>query len=161
MAVDMFLHIDDLKGESQDSKHKDDIEVLSWSWGAAQHATMTGGGLGAGKVSIQDITITKKVDRSSPNIFKMCCMGTHMKKGALTVRKAGGDALEYLVLQFEEMMWTSYSVSGASGDEIIENVSFTFVRCGLTYTPQVGSGSGDAKISGGWDLQANKEFEPK
>src|SRR6185503_5261492 len=97
MAVDMFIKIGDIKGESVDDKHKGEIDVLSWSWGASQTGSAgIGGGGGAGKVQIQDLTITKYIDKASPTLFTMCCSGKHLGTANLTVRKAGGTALEYL-----------------------------------------------------------------
>jgi type VI secretion system secreted protein Hcp len=162
MAVDMFLRVDSLEGESEDSVHKGEIEILSWSWAASQTGTGgQGGGLGAGKVEIQDIEIRKYADRASPVLYKLCCSGQHIASADLTVRKAGGEALEYLKLRFEDLMITSYKVSGdPKDDQIVETVRLNFTRAGITYTPQVGGGGGGAKVSGGWDLKANKTFEP-
>src|SRR5712692_7947485 len=99
MAVDMFLKLDDLKGESIDAKHKDAIDILSWSWGMSQSGTThSGGGGGAGKVSVSDISITKHVDRATPSLMLSCCNGKHFKQAVLTVRKAGEKPLEYIKL---------------------------------------------------------------
>ena len=89
MAVDMFLKLGDVKGESVDNKHKDEIDVLSWSWGMTQSATTHhGSGGGAGKVAVHDLHITKKVDKSSPVLTLACCTGKHYKEALFTVRKA-------------------------------------------------------------------------
>src|SRR4051794_1926710 len=107
MAVDMFIKIGDIKGESTDSVHKGDIDVLSWSWGASQSGTAhMGGGGGSGKVNIQDLTLTKYVDAATPTIFKMCCDGSHIKSVKLVVRKAGTNALEYLKVSLEDAIIT-------------------------------------------------------
>jgi len=163
MAVDMFLRVDTLQGESEDSAHKGEIQIDSWKWAAAQTGTGgSGGGLGAGKVEIQDIEITKKVDRSSPVLYKLCCNGQHLTSADLTVRKAGGDALEYLKIHVEDLMITSYEVGGEpKGDEIMETVRINFTRAGITYTPQVAGGGGGAAVVGGWDIKTNSSFEPK
>ena len=87
MAVDMFLKLDGIKGESADHKHKDTIHIESFSWGMSQTgAHGTGGGGGAGKVSVHDISITKHVDKSSPALMLACCNGKHIKDGLITVR---------------------------------------------------------------------------
>jgi type VI secretion system secreted protein Hcp len=99
MAVDMFLKLDDVKGESKDSKHKEEMDVLAWSWGASQSgSTHLGSGGGAGKVSVQDVSLTKYVDKASPNLLKFCCNGKHFKEAVLTVRKAGEKPVEYIKL---------------------------------------------------------------
>ena len=162
MAVDMFLRIDSLEGESEDSTHKGEIEILGWSWAANQTGTSgTGGGSGAGKVEVQDIEIRKRVDRASPVIYKLCAKGQHIPSADLTVRKAGGDALEYMKVRLEDLLITSYRVGGVpQDDQILEVLRINFSRSAITYTPQIAGGGGGAKVSGGWDLKQNKEFEP-
>ena len=76
MAVDMFIKIDDVKGEAQDKKHEGEIDVLAWSWGMSQAGTMhAGGGGGGGKVSVQDLSFTKWIDKSSSNLMEYCAQG--------------------------------------------------------------------------------------
>ena len=95
--VDYFLKIDGAPGESMDSKHKDEIEVLSWNFGASQSASAHGGtGSGTGKVQIQDLTVTHYFDTASTDLLKYLTTGKHIDEGMLTVRKAGGTAVEYL-----------------------------------------------------------------
>ena len=96
MAVDMFIKIGDVKGEAQDSKHKGEIDVLSWSWGMTQSGTAhMGAGGGSGKVNVQDLTFTKYVDSSSAKLMMACCNGKHYADALLTVRKAGEKPVEY------------------------------------------------------------------
>lgn len=95
-AVDYFLKLDGIKGESQDSKHKDEIDVESWSWGETQSGTHAGGGGGgAGKVSMQDFHFVMKVNKSSPKLLQACASGEHIKEALLTCRKAGKEQQEY------------------------------------------------------------------
>ena len=164
MAVDMFLRIDSLEGESEDSKHKGEIDVLSWSWAAAQAGTSgSGGGSGTGKVEVQDIEIKKYVDRASPVLYKLCAKGEHIPSADLTVRKAAGgsEALEYLKIRLEDLLITSYRAGDTEGDRVLETIRINFSRGGITYTPQDAKGAGLAKVSGGWDLKKNEVFEPK
>src|SRR6476660_2723852 len=97
MAVDMFIKIDTVDGESKDSKHKGEIDVLAWSWGMSNSGSAhTGGGAGAGKVNVQDLSFTKYIDKSSPDLMLACCNGKHFPDANLVVRKAGEKPLEYL-----------------------------------------------------------------
>lgn len=162
MAVDMFLEIATVNGESTDSVHEGEIDLLSWSFAAHQTGVShTGGGSGAGRVSIADLTITKKVDRSSPTLFALCCSGAHVDSAVLTVRKAGGEALEYLVVKMEHVLITGVQTTGSDGhDQIVEQVSLNFKRVGLVYTPQKDDGSGAPTVAGGWDIGANMAWEP-
>ncbi len=162
MAVDMFLKLDTIDGESTDSVHSGEIDLLSWSFAAHQTGTSnTGGGSGAGRVSIQDLSITKKVDKSSPTLFGLCCSGAHVPKGVLTVRKAGGEAVEYMVVKMEHVLITGVQTTGSDGqDQIVEQVSLNFKRVGIVYTPQKDDGTGGPTVSGGWDIGGNLAWEP-
>lgn len=158
MAVDMFLKLDDVKGESRDSKHKDEIDVLAWSWGASQSGTMhTGSGGGAGRVAVQDLSVTKYVDKSSPNLLMATCSGKHYKEAVLTVRKAGGDSpLEYIKLTLKEVLVSSLSTGGSGGeDRLTENIAFNFAEFKLEYFPQKSDGTGDAAIEAAWHIAEN------
>lgn len=157
MAVDMFLKIDDVKGESQDDKHKDEIDVLAWSWGMTQSATThMGGGGGAGKVSVNDISITKYIDKASPNLILACCSGKHFKQALLTVRKAGEKPLEYLKITMKEVIVSSVSTGGSGGeDRLTENITFDFGEFKTEYTPQKPDGTGDAAVEAAWNIAKN------
>jgi type VI secretion system secreted protein Hcp len=110
MAYDSFLKIEGIKGESLDSKHKDEIEVLSFSWGATQAGAFGGGG-GTGKVSAQDFNFVLKIDKSSPLLFKYVATGAHLKEAVLTLRKAGKDQVDYLKYKFTDILISSFSPS--------------------------------------------------
>lgn len=159
MAVDMFFKIGDIKGESADDKHKDEIDVLAWSWGMSNTGTThTGTGGGAGKVNVQDISFTKHIDASSNALLQACCTGKHYPEATLTVRKAGGKPLEYVVLKLEEVLVTSVSTGGSGGeDRLTENVTLNFAKFMYKYQPQDKTG---AKLGGtkdfGYDIRASK-----
>jgi type VI secretion system secreted protein Hcp len=89
MAADIFAKLGDIKGESQDSKHKDEVEVLSWSWGVSRSdAGSSTGGAGSGKASFHDFNFTHHVDKASPNLLRACATGEHIKEATITARKA-------------------------------------------------------------------------
>ncbi|MCR9244808.1 MAG: type VI secretion system tube protein Hcp [bacterium] len=160
MAVDMFLEIEGkkIKGESRDKTHKDSIDVLAWSWGLSQSGTMhVGGGGGAGKVNVQDISVTKYVDKSSPDLAKACCEGKHFKDARLIVRKAGGSPLEYLIIEMEKVLVSSVSTGGSGGeDRLTENVTFNFGKVKYKYQPQKDDGAKDGGVvEMGWDIAEN------
>ena len=159
MAVDMFFKIGDLKGESVDDKHKGEIDVLAWSWGLSQSGTThmaTGGG--AGKVNVQDISFTKYVDKSSPNLIQYCCNGKHFADALLTVRKAGENPLEYLKITLKDLMIAAVSTGGSGGeDRLTENVTLNFAEFKVEYTPQKKDGTGDAAVTVGWNIAENKK----
>ena len=158
MAVDMFLALKgEIDGESQDTKHKGEIDVLAWSWGMSQSGSFhAGGGGGAGKASFQDISITKWIDNASAILMLYCANGDHFPSGRLTVRKAGKKPLEYLVIDMEKVMITSVSTGGSGGeDRLTENVSLNFAKCEVKYKEQKPDGSGGAEKIFKWDIAAN------
>jgi type VI secretion system secreted protein Hcp len=158
MAVDMFLKIDGIKGESHDDKHKDEIDVLAWSWGASQSgSTHMGGGGGAGKVNVQDISVTKYIDKSSPLLMKACCNGQHINEIHLIVRKAGDKPLEYLKLKLNDCLVSSISTGGSGGqDRLTENISLNFAKFQTTYTAQDAKGSAAGEVPFAFDIKMNK-----
>lgn len=157
MAVDMFLKMGDIKGESVDKTHKESIDVLAWSWGMSQSGTThTGGGGGAGKVNVQDISVTKYVDKASHLLIGACSTGKHFPEAKLTVRKAGDKPLEYIKITMSEVMVTAVSTGGSGGeDRLTENVTLNFAKYKFEYTPQKADGSGDAVVTFAFDIAAN------
>src|SRR5215469_6878219 len=160
MAVDMFIKIGDVQGESKDSKHGKEIDVLAWSWGMSNSGSaQTGGGAGAGKVNVQDLSITKWVDSASPKLILACCSGKHFDDATLVVRKAGGDnPVEYLKIKGVEVLISSVSTGGSGGeDRLTENVVLNFAKFNIDYTPQDDKGAAGTAIPAGWDIAANKK----
>jgi type VI secretion system secreted protein Hcp len=158
MAVDMFLKLDGVEGESKDKKHPKEIDVLAWSWGMSNSGSAhVGGGAGVGKANVQDVSVTKYVDSSSPFLMLACCDGKHYDNAVLTVRKAGGDApVEYITIKMTEVFITSVSTGGSGGeDRLTENVSLNFGKVHLDYKPQGPKGAGETAIPFTWDIAAN------
>lgn len=159
-VVDMFLKLDGIKGESQDHKHKGEIHIESFSWGMNQTgAGHSGGGSGAGKVSVHDISVTKFVDKSSPSLMLFCCNGKHIKEGLITVRKAGENPVEYMKIKINDILISGVQDAGHGGALVTENVTLNFAKVQVEYQEQ----GADGKPSGspqtmGWDIKANQKF---
>lgn len=160
MAVDMFMKINGAEGESRDKAHEKEIDVLAWSWGMSQSGTThMGGGGGAGKVNVQDLSFTKYVDVSSPLLMLFCSNGKHIDQCVLTVRKAGERPLEYIVITMKECMITSVSTGGSGGeDRLTENVSINFAQVELKYTEQKADGSKGVEKFYKWDIAGNVQM---
>jgi type VI secretion system secreted protein Hcp len=158
MPTNMFVKLDDIKGEASNDKHKGQIDVLSWSLGVTQTGSgHKGGGSGAGKSQVNDLTFTKHADRSSPLLFQLCCSGTPMKKGLLTCCKAGGKELEFIKIGMEQVMVTSVTVGGdGTSDFMSETVTLNFASMTYEYVPQDVHGGGEASVTKGWDIAGNK-----
>ena len=157
---DAFLKLDGIKGESVDSRHKGEIDILSFSWGASQAAVQTpGGGGGAGKVHFQDIQFVKKIDAASPLLMLRCVSGEHIKEANFAVRKAGGEQLEYLKVKLTDVLLSSYKEHGNTqkGDETpLEQISLNFSKVEYEYQPQGADGKArGGPIVAGWDVKGN------
>jgi type VI secretion system secreted protein Hcp len=160
MAVDMFIKITGLAGESTDKTHKEEIDVLAWSWGASQSGTTHAGtGAGAGKANFQDISFTKWIDKSSPLLLMSVATGKHITDATLVVRKAGGTPLEYLKIKMENILVSSVSTGGSGGeDRLTENVTLNFAKFDLEYIQQKPDGTGAPPVIAKYDIAANTKL---
>jgi len=159
MAVDMFMKIDTVDGEAQDTKHKKEIDVLAWSWGISNNGSAhNGNGAGSGKASVHDLTFTKWVDRATPNLALACCSGKHFKDATLIIRKAGAKPVEYVKIKMETVLITSVSTGGSGGeDRLTENITLNFAKVSLDYVPQDDKGAGGTAIPMSWDIASNTQ----
>ena len=159
MAAGIFAKIGDIKGESLDSKHKDEVEVLSWSWGVSNPGTIgRGTGGGTGKATFNDFNFIHKVDKASPFLLKACATGKHIKEATITVRKAGKGQLDYLIIKMSDIIITGVAPSGAGdGAATAEHVALQFAKVDLEYKPQKADGSLDAGLHFKYDIKGNKE----
>lgn len=157
MAMDMFMQVGDLKAESKDKTHKEKMDVLAWSWGMSNSGSMhIGGGGGSGKVNVQDLSFTKYIDKSSPDLMLACCNGKHFPEAKLIVRKAGETPLEYLTITMTEVMVTACSTGGSGGeDKLTENVTLNFAKVQVDYKEQTATGGVGATPKMIWNIQEN------
>jgi len=161
--ADYFLKLDGIEGESQDQEHKKEIEIASFSFGASNTGTMAyGGGGGAGKVSIHDMQFTMRHNKASPNLFLACANGKHIPKGIVTVRKQGEKQQEYLKIELEDCLVTSYQVGGhdsGGGDSTpMDSFSLNFAKIKMDYKEQKPDGSLGPAVAAGWDVKANVKY---
>lgn len=159
MATGIFLKMGDIEGESQDDKHKDEIEALAWSWGVSQAGSIhAGGGGGSGKANFSDLSFTHYIDKASPNLLKSCANGEHVKEVKLAVRKAGRGEQDFLVITMDDVIITSVAATDDGGDGgLLETVSLQFAKVDFEYKPQKADGSLEAGVHFKWDIKANKE----
>ena len=157
MAVDMFLELDGIKGESLDKTHKGKIDVLAWSWGLSNTGTFHHGeGGGAGKANFQDISFTKYVDKATADLMYACASGKHVAKGKLIVRKAGENPLEYLTYNFDSILVSSITAGGSNGEErLTESVTINFAKVKMEYWTQGVKGAKGENGNFAWDIPAN------
>lgn len=157
MASDIFAKIGDIKGESLDSKHKDEIEVLSILWGVSNAGSMAmGSGGGEGKATFQDIVFTHTVDKSSPVLMQACATGTHYKDATIVHRKAGKEQHEYLIYKLVDVIVTGVQHSHSGDGPGHENVSLAFSKVSMEYKAQKADGSLDAGVFFKYDIKGKK-----
>ena len=159
MAMDMFIQVGTLKGESVDKTHAGKTDVLAWSWGMSNSGSAhTGGGAGAGKANVQDLSFTKYIDKSTPDLMLVACNGKHFDNATLIVRKAGEKPLEYLKITMTEVLITSVSTGGSGGeDRLTENVTLNFASVKVEYVEQKKDGSAGDKPSMNWNIAENSK----
>jgi type VI secretion system secreted protein Hcp len=163
MAFDAFMKVDRVPGESTDDKHKDWIEILSYSWGVSQPASgsrSTAGGASAQRCDHQNFSMVHAIDKASPKLFYFCCCGDHIKSVKVELCRATGDKQRYMEYVLSDVIISSVRPSGAShGGETLplEEVSFNYGKIDVCYTEtdhQTGKPKGDVKAH--WDLTTNK-----
>jgi type VI secretion system secreted protein Hcp len=161
VAVDYFLKIDGIPGESTDSKHKDEIDVLAWSWGEANPVHHSGGGgSGGGKVQIQDFTFSANLSKASPHLMLACASGKHLKGAVLSARRSGKGQQEFLTFSLSDVLVSSYQTAGAEAGDVvpIDSFSLNFSKIEMEYKQQKATGAAAGSIKVGWDVKQNKQL---
>lgn len=156
MAVDYFLKLDGIQGEAADASHKDEIQIMSWSWGASQVSSVSGtGGSGAGKADLSDFSIMTYFDKATPKFFKSICEGTHIKTGSMTAIKSGANGKPYLKVDFKELFVSSLQISGSSEVPTV-SLSFTYNEIKIDYSMQNEQGNLNSTGAVTYNLKENK-----
>ena len=159
MPSKIFAKLSEIKGESADTKHKDEIEVLSFSWGVTNSVPPgAGGGGGAGKATFHDLSFVHRIDKATPLLLKACATGTHIKEATITHRRGSTTPQEYLVVKLNDIIITGVTHTGAADQPETgsETVSMSFAKVDFTYKAQKANGTLDAGLSFKYDLIANK-----
>jgi len=156
--ADYFLKIKDIPGESQAKDHKDEIEVLSFSWGAQNSGSSSHGtGAGSGVASVQDFHFTMVINKASAKLFDACCTGKHIADGVFVARRAGGTQLPYLTYKFTNLLISSYQTGGSGGGgdvRPVESISFNFEQADIDYQQQNEKGEKmGAPVIANWNVK--------
>ena len=157
MAVDMFLKITDVKGESKDKQHAGEIEIESFSWGATQlGASSHGTGAGGGKVSMNDFHFVMRNNSSSPTLFLFCANGKHLSEAKLTCRKAGGKQEKFLEVTMNDVLISSYQTGGSGAGEVpMDQISLNYSKMDVDYLAQDEKGITKSAGKKWWDMKTN------
>lgn len=157
MAVDMFLKITDVKGESKDKSHSGECEIESFSWGATQLGTSSHGtGAGGGKVSMNDFHFVMRNNSASPTLFLFCANGKHLKEAKLTCRKAGGQQEDFMKVVMSDVLISSYQTGGSGGGEVpMDQISLNYSKIEIEYLAQDDKGVTKSAGKKFWDMKTN------
>ena len=158
-AVDYFLKIDGIDGESQQDKHKNEIELDSWSFGETNAGTMARSmGGGAGKVSMQDFHFVMHVNKASPKLFLACATGEHIKTAKLVCRKAGKTQQEFLKVTFSDLLVSSYQTGGSGQSDVlpVDQIALNFAKIEFEYAEQKIDGSLGPSVKTNYNLKLGK-----
>jgi type VI secretion system secreted protein Hcp len=143
-AVDYFLEVDGVPGESQDAKMQKAIDLQSFSWGASTDKQKA--------PSLQNLNVVHNVDAASPVLFQRLVQGTTIPSVELIGRKAGEAQFIFLRFCFEGVRVNSVQQGGSSGgDSPNENVSFSYGAVSEQYTQQRADGTSGNTVFAGWN----------
>jgi len=161
MAIDVYLYIDGIKGESNDDRHKDWIECKSVSFGVEQPKSATastGGGHTAERCEHRDIVLSKLADLSTPILLQTCSAGRTIPKAKFEFMRADaqGERVKYFEIEIENVLIGAVSPAVEEGDILSEDVALKFSKIKWKYTQQKISGGAGGNTSGGWDLASNR-----
>lgn len=157
MAVDYFLKLDGIPGESTDAKRKGEIDVLAFSWGVSRAGSSSpGGGGGAGKAVFEDLLVVARTSKASPKLWLACASGQHVKTAVLTCRKASGKPqVEFLKITLTDVTITSYEIDGSDEELPLDQVALAFAKVETEYVAADATGKPQPPVKGGWDLKKN------
>src|SRR5262245_58350038 len=134
MPFDAFLKLEGIEGESTDDKHKGEIEVLSFSWGASNPTTIGSatGGAGAGKIKFNEFQIVKHMDTASPLIFQKVCEGSRIPNGLFTLTDRA-TGLAFYKIRFQDVLISSVQPASSPGaNAALEQFSFVFANVNIS-----------------------------
>jgi len=156
MAVDYFLKLDGIPGESTDAKHKGEIDVLAFSWGVSQAGSSGRGvGVSAGKAIFEDLLVVARTSKASPKLWQACATGQHLKTAVLVCRKAGKAPLEFLKITLTDVTITSYEIDSSDEDLPLDQVALAFAKVETEYVSVDPKGKAQPPVTTAWDLKKN------
>lgn len=161
MAIDVYLQIDGIKGDSTDAQHKGWIECDSVSWSVSQPKSATAssaGGHTAERCELSDISFSKLADMASPVLLQMCAGGKTIPKAKFEFLRADGSGvpIKYYEIELENVLIAHVAPSVGGGSIMAESVGLKFSKVKWKYTQQKIAGGSGGNTAGGWDLATNR-----
>jgi len=161
MAIDVYLQIDGIKGESADSAHIGWIELTSVHMGVTQPRSTTastGGGHTAERCEHRTLSLSKLTDVASPILMQTCSTGKTISKAKLEFMRADGEGnpVRYYEVELENVMIANMDQLISEGNILHDDIGLRFSKVKWKYTQQKIAGGAGGNTSGGWDLAASK-----
>jgi len=157
MAGSLWLKIDGCEGEATDDGHQKEIDIQSYSFGVTHPVSFRGGGLGGGEATVQDVSVSKMVDKSTPVLWKFCMNHKVLPEVLITQRKRGENPIDFIKIKLKNAVISSVSHGGHADSAGGETVTFAFEAWEKEYTPQDSAGKPQGAVTMKWDIKANKE----
>jgi len=152
-----YLKIDGVSGESTAEGHKGEIDVESYTWGESNTTTSSQTGAAAGRVKMQDLAVMKHLDKSSPTLMLMVASGQQIKTATLSI-ESGPNGTPVGEIKLQDVIVSAFDTSkqsSATSTFVGEQVSLTFGKIEIDYTPTAADGSQGSPVVAGWDLTTN------
>lgn len=161
MAIDAYLKIGDIKGESTDERHKQWVEIFGVNFGVTQpraSTVSTAGGHTNGKAELSEVSFTKLADVASPILFQHCAMGKTIPTAVIEFMRADGEGkpINYFKIELDNVMISSFQPNSGEGGILTEQVNLAYSKIKVSYTQQKIAGGASGNTSGGWDCATNK-----
>jgi type VI secretion system secreted protein Hcp len=150
-ASDVFLGITSkragkIKGEVTTSGHADDIAVFSWSWGMAAN-TAIGSTEATARRSYKQLVVLKGIDAATPGLMSVLATNDEVKEAKLTMRKAGGEALDYFTMTLNGARVVGVDIDVGSDGRPVERVAIAFTKIDVEYKRQQSAGIGSGSYT--------------
>jgi type VI secretion system secreted protein Hcp len=147
MSTNTYLKFEqpEIAGAATDPRHSREIEVLAWSHGFVQPGSATREG-SVEQAQHQNLTFTKSIDSSTNELLRHCWSGKPIGKATLRCYRAaatpGAEPVQYLSVEMEQVILSSYALSGGPGDVPVENISMDYGTVRYVYHDHAIAGSG-------------------
>ena len=145
-VADIFLHVvtkraGTIKGEGTTEGHTGDITVHTWAWGVAAN-TAIGSTQATARRSYRNLVLTKGVDSASTGLLSALVTNDEVKEATLTMRKAGGEALDYFRMTLSGARIVNVDLEVPPSGLAVERVTIAFTKVEIEYKPQGVAGLG-------------------
>ncbi len=168
--VECFIKLSGIDGDSLVDRHLNEIYVMTWAFGESVPASLAGTlSRTATSVQMQDLKFTTRTGKHSTRVFQMGASGQHIRDGVFSCKKLGDTRFDYLRIILQDIRVSGYRIETPTNvgsppmpmadNHPVDLVSLSFSRIKIEYTPMKPDGSGDAVMTGGWDLTTNRPWQ--